>query len=504
MRCITLTHETDFDAWRDTVRPLLALRLPCKDLGWRVGRDSQDLFSEITEPPEARNAKARTYPIRITKHQVEMCKRVLCHIDPARHYHLYATLLRLQTDPHALDDPTFTNGRWVRDADQAVRRDRHKMHAFVRFKKVGERETKSGLRENFVAWFEPDHRIVELTAGFFARRFTGMDWSILTPHGCSHWNGETLSISPGVDKSHAPNSDMTEAAWTTYYSSIFNPSRVKIGAMMSEMPKKYWKNLPEAAVIPQLIQQAQRQESGFMTAPETAPHKLTDKVRPDVYALRPVPSEIKTWGDAKEAANRCTDCALHACATQTVFGEGPLSAELMLVGEQPGDQEDLAGRPFTGPAGQLLDKALDAAGLDRGGLYITNAVKHFKFEPRGKFRQHRNPAADEIERCKSWLDIERQFVKPRVILALGKTAVRSLTGHLGSLKSVRGQVLTGANGETILATCHPSYLLRLPKGEVRAREYLRFVDDLAHAQSFTQSSAKPVAQSAVQALAATP
>lgn len=487
MRCVTLSHETDLDQWREVVRPLLSLRVPCKDLGWHVGPDPQDLFSNITEPPEALNPKARSYPVRITKSQLELCRRILCHIDPARLYHLYATLLRLQTDSGALDDPTFSSGRWVLEADQAIRRDRHKMHAFVRFKKLGERESESGLREVFAAWFEPDHRIVELTAAFFARRFTGMDWSILTPHGCSHWNGKSLSISSGVDKSEAPGADDTEAAWTTYYSSIFNPSRVKIGAMLSEMPKKYWKNLPEAAVIPQLIQQAEAQKSGFMSAPETSPHKLTDKVTPDVYAFRAAPETIKNWDDAKQAAARCTRCDLHRCATQTIFGEGPLSAKLMLVGEQPGDQEDLAGRPFIGPAGQLLDDALTAAGLERGGLYVTNAVKHFKFEPHGKRRLHRNPVANEIERCRSWLDLERQFIRPHVILALGKTALRALTGHRGNLKSARGQVFQGANGEQILATIHPSFLLRLPDVKRRDIEYRRFVEDLARAHALAVS-----------------
>ena len=500
MRSVTLSHETDLAQWRDTVRPLLARRLPGKDLEWRVGDAPKDLFSGAAHAPEVDRAANQIQPVRISKSHMEMCKRVLCHINPARFHHLYATLLRLQTDPYAMDDPTFTSGRWVREADQSVRRDRHKMHAFVRFKKVGEREADAGTREIFVAWFEPDHRIVELTADFFARRFTGMDWSILTPHGCSYWDGGKLSLSPGVDKSHAPVADMTEAAWTTYYSSIFNPSRVKISAMMSEMPKKYWKNLPEAAVIPKLIQQAEQQRSGFMTAPETTPHKLTDKVRPDVYAMRPGPETIKTWDHAKEVANRCTDCALHACATQTVFGEGPLSAALMLVGEQPGDQEDLGGRPFIGPAGQLLDRGLGAAGLDRRELYITNAVKHFKFTPRGKQRIHQSPSIDEIERCKRLLDLERHFVKPHVILALGKSALRSLTGHTRTLKSARGQTFLGPNGEAILATVHPSYLLRLPEGEARNIEFRKFVDDLAYAQSLTET----MAQSMVQALAATP
>lgn len=486
MRTITLSHESGLTQWRETVRPLLAARVPSGQLNWQVGDMAQDLFSNLSQNKHDVRNTENAKLVRITKPQLELCRRVLCHTDPSRHHHLYSVLLRLQSDPFALDDPIFSSANWVRDADKSVRRDRHKMHAFVRFKKVGQRDTPTGFREVFCAWFEPDHRIVELTAGFFARRFTGMDWSILTPYGCSHWNGETLSFSKAADKSNAPTSDATEAAWTTYYSSIFNPSRVKIGAMISEMPKKYWKNLPEAKIIPQLLQQAERREARFMTKPETTPHRLTDKINPDVYAQQNTPTNITCLEDAAKAAARCTQCDLHACATQTVFGTGPARASMMIVGEQPGDQEDISGQPFTGPAGQLLDKALELGELNREELYVTNAVKHFKFKPRGKIRLHQSPSVDEIERCKSWLHIERQLVKPRIIVALGRSAIRSLTGHSGALKSIRGQVFQGAYGDMIVPTIHPSFLLRSDAARPDTPEFKHFVNDLIHAKALAK------------------
>lgn len=487
MRCVTLQSETDLDHWRETVRPLLAARLPPHDLGWRVGNNGADLFSDTLDNDLCNLEHLPKYPIRISKSHLALCRRVLCHRAPERLYHLYGLMLRLQTDPFALDDPTFPSGSWVRDADKSVRRDVHKMHAFVRFKKVGERPVGNSIREIFCAWFEPDHRIVEYTADFFARRFTGMDWSILTPEGCSYWNGERISFSPGVDKSAAPDSDVTEDAWKAYYSSIFNPARVKIGAMMAEMPKKYWKNLPEADLIPKLLQQSESRRSQFMSSPETAPNIRTTKVSPDVYAFQQIPAKIETLEEAAAAAQRCTNCSLHRCATQTVFGQGAANAKLMLIGEQPGDEEDITGRPFAGPAGQLLDRALREAGLERCGLYVTNAVKHFKFEARGKTRLHRNPTVDEIDRCKSWLELERKLVKPRVVLTLGKTALRSVTGHKGALKTVRGQIAKTDQGEFILATIHPSYLLRLPSDEKREIEYQRFIEDLRQAKELVEN-----------------
>ncbi|MBV9968565.1 MAG: UdgX family uracil-DNA binding protein [Xanthobacteraceae bacterium] len=178
---------------------------------------------------------------------------------------------------------------------------------------------------------------------------------------------------------------------------------------------------------------------------------------------------------AAEAA--CTRCPLFRDATQVVPGEGPVGARLMMVGEQPGDQEDLAGRPFVGPAGRVLDRAVTEAGIDRSKVFVTNAVKHFKFEQRGKRRLHKKPNAYEIERCRWWNELEREIVKPSLIVALGATAARSLLGRTVSISKVRGEILT-ANEMRLLVTIHPSYLLRIDDEDRKRHEYAQLVADL--------------------------
>jgi DNA polymerase len=179
----------------------------------------------------------------------------------------------------------------------------------------------------------------------------------------------------------------------------------------------------------------------------------------------------------------CHRCGLWKCATQAVPGEGPLGAALMLVGEQPGDQEDLAGRAFVGPAGRLLDRAMKEAGIERAECYVTNAVKHFKFTPRGKRRIHQSPDAGEIEHCRWWLTREIAAVRPRLIVALGATAGRSLLRRPVAVQRERGAVLTTGSDYRVLLTVHPSFLLRLPDAERKALEYERFVADLRLAAS---------------------
>ncbi len=186
---------------------------------------------------------------------------------------------------------------------------------------------------------------------------------------------------------------------------------------------------------------------------------------------------ITSLAALREAEAACTRCPLYRDATQVVPGEGPVGAKLMMVGEQPGDQEDLAGRPFVGPAGRVLDRAIAQAGIDRGQVFVTNAVKHFKFEPRGKRRLHKKPNANEIERCRWWNDLERRIVDPELIVALGATAARSLLGRTVTISRMRGEVLT-AQDMRILVTIHPSYLLRIQDEEDKAREYAHFVADL--------------------------
>jgi len=187
---------------------------------------------------------------------------------------------------------------------------------------------------------------------------------------------------------------------------------------------------------------------------------------------------IKSLKALREAEAACTRCPLYAAATQAVPGEGPAHARVMMVGEQPGDQEDRQGHPFVGPAGRVLDEALADSGIDRGIVFVTNAVKHFKFEPRGKRRLHKRPNAYEIDRCHWWLDVERKLVKPQIVVALGATAVRSVAGRPLAIGKIRGRVLPLADGGRMLATIHPSYILRIEDEADKRAQYRQFVADL--------------------------
>jgi DNA polymerase len=196
-----------------------------------------------------------------------------------------------------------------------------------------------------------------------------------------------------------------------------------------------------------------------------------------------VSNSQRAWEALREDAMGCTRCHLYKHATQTVFGEGAVSAKLMLVGEQPGDQEDLAGKPFVGPAGQVLDRALEEAGVDRATTYVTNAVKHFKFEPRGKRRIHSKPQGPEIDACRWWIDQERMLIRPAVTVAMGATAARSLLHKVVTISGTRGRPLTLDGGGECWVTVHPSYLLRLRDRADKDREYARFVGDLRTANA---------------------
>jgi uracil-DNA glycosylase len=199
--------------------------------------------------------------------------------------------------------------------------------------------------------------------------------------------------------------------------------------------------------------------------------------RPPSDAAELIPDR-PTLASVRASAKRCQACDLWKRGTQTVFGEGATKAELMLVGEQPGDQEDLAGHPFVGPAGKLLDRALVEAGIDRGAVYVTNVVKHFKWEPRGKRRIHKKPNAAEIAACRPWLDTEIELVKPRAIVCLGATAAQALLGRQFKVTAHRGEFVASSLAPLVLATVHPSSILRAPDDESRHLEMERFTDDL--------------------------
>jgi DNA polymerase len=198
------------------------------------------------------------------------------------------------------------------------------------------------------------------------------------------------------------------------------------------------------------------------------------------------PLSLKTL---REEATACRACPLWKNATQTVFGEGPPDAQLMLVGEQPGDKEDLAGKPFVGPAGLMLDRALEEAGINRKKVYVTNAVKHFKFVPRGKIRLHQKPTTPEIRACRQWYERELAAIRPDLVVAMGATAAQSVLGKITPINKNRGRPIDGPDRVKALVTVHPSYLLRLPDADAKAREYRRFVDDLKIGAELLRKSA---------------
>jgi DNA polymerase len=480
MPFISLESETDFEGWRKAARALVLNNVTPSDVTWTVQGNEPELFEQSSSalPPETHGT------FNVPAKFVELAQTAILHRDPERFALLYRLLWRLRGNHDLLDVATDPDVSQVAAMAKAVRRDEHKMHAFVRFREVG-RERES----HFIAWFEPEHHIVELAAPFFARRFADMAWSILTPEVCAHWDGHAVSFTPGLSKSDAPSEDRLEETWLRYYASIFNPARLKVKAMQAEMPKKYWRNLPEASLIKPLIAGAERATGEMIASAAAEPHK--SQKRPEPAMKRSHSAESADTIEAlRDEASNCRACHLWKDATQTVFGEGPQQTQVMLVGEQPGDKEDLAGKPFVGPAGQMLDRALREAGVDRSKVYVTNAVKHFKFVPRGKIRLHQKPNTPEIKACRQWYERELKSIKPDLVVAMGATAAQSVFGKITPINKSRGRLIDLDDGTKALVTVHPSYLLRLPDEDARAREYERFVDDLKIVAKMLNKSAR--------------
>jgi len=265
----TVVIQPIFEDWRERARQLLALRVPPDDVLWSDDVREPGLFAATDD------ALPRGVVPKVPPAFLDLARRVAAHSDPRRWGALYRVLWRLTHggERHLLAVATDRDVRQLQQWCKAIGRDIHKMHAFVRFRLVGTDEATG--REQFVAWFEPEYRIVRLAAGFFEKRFAGMDWSILTPHECAHWDGSRLHFAPGVPRSAAPDDDALDDLWRTYYRSIFNPARLKVRAMQSEMPKKYWKNLPEASLIAALIAESDG--------------RVDDMLRADVRPVKPAP-----------------------------------------------------------------------------------------------------------------------------------------------------------------------------------------------------------------------
>ena len=468
---VTLSAQDDFGEWRRAARGHLAANVPPSRINWNsVGEETGNLFAAPL--PMATGDPG----LHIARTLMALLRTALLHRDPARFGLAYRVLWRLREQPNLPDNPADPDMIALHALAKAVRRDLHKMHAFVRFRKIGE----AGGREQFAAWFEPDHHIGRAVAGFFRNRFAGMDWLIVMPEVSIAWDGEALKEGPGGTRADVPTSDAVEDEWRAYYASIFNPARVKVAAMKKEMPVRYWRNLPEAALISGLVQQAERRVEAMV-------REKTNE--PDLFAGSGAANEPDAVGESRQFptlaalydALRREDVPPSAdFSDQIVSGEGPAHAPVMLVGEQPGDQEDQVGRPFVGPAGQLLDQCLEEAGLDRAHAYLTNAVKRFKFTPRGKRRLHSTPTAGDIAHYRWWLNEEIRLVNPGIVVALGASALQALSGRKQALGPLRGS-LEAWGDRRLLVTVHPSFLLRLPDEQARSIERSRFVRELAKA-----------------------
>ncbi len=464
--------EPLFGFWRVHARQLLADNVRPDEIIWSPSTEPQSCLFEGDESfsLSGTSSPPAGHLLRVPKSFLEVAELASCHREPGRWSLLYRVLYRVtHGEPKLLMIECDADVATLLEFRHAVSHDMHKMRAFVRFRKVddGEAEPK------YVAWHRPDHHIVEANAPFFVRRFGSMPFAILTPDRSAYWDKDSLRFGPGVPRSEAPAADTLEELWLAYYASIFNPARVKVKAMKAEMPVRHWPTLPETALIPTLLAHA-----------DTRVLEMATKQPQSAAPFVPPTHDLAVLA---ESSKGCKGCSLYQFATQTVFGEGPQHAKIILVGEQPGDSEDRAGHPFVGPAGRLLDQALEEAGVDRREVYITNAVKHFKFVERGKRRLHQKPGGTEISACRPWLEAEVAALKPEVIVCLGGTAAQSVMGRAVKVLTERGKLMPHHWAKQALITIHPSAILRAPDENLKEQQYRSLVQDLRIIPRFDQN-----------------
>lgn len=458
MLSIRLNSMNDFDAWRAAARALLLAGVPPEGVAWEDPATPQDLFAPAqTPPPAVTGRKVGVVPKRF----LALAAAAISHSDLSRFALLYSLLWRLQKDRTLILNRDDTDVSKLYRRAEAVAAEQKRMREELRFRRAVTADGQKGL----AAWFEPRHYVLERVAPHFARENGREQWSIATPYRTAYWNRRVLSFGPGGRRPGRPL-DADEDAVER------NPSGQQL-------------------IAPG---EGERQPVEHEMALRTETHLPPRRARrPEPEPFETVPAEeIVSLADARAAVQGCRRCPLYEYATQAVFGEGPEAADIMFVGEQPGDQEDLQGRPFVGPAGRIFDAALEKVGIERDRVYVTNAVKHFKFQPRGKKRLHQRPNAGEVQACKFWLDLERAFVRPKLIVALGATAAQSLLGRPATISRLRGEPLQLEDGTWLCVTIHPSYLLRLRVGDGNiAAEQEKFEAELAAIRTLAETLDRP-------------
>jgi len=420
---IALTNELDWQGWRQAARQLVLAGIEPGDVTWHVGGRADPL-------PEASGS------FNLPRSLVDLAAVALQAREPERFGLLYSLVWRTHAgETVPTDDPDLSLARRFA---LSVRADAHRMRTNIRFMRVGD-----GRSARYLGWFTPLHLVLPANAQLMAKRFPDLTWSIVTPDGSAHWDGSRLLFGDGLRQ--AQDDDTLLAWWDEHHSRVLDNATEGT-------------SVPEAEAVDEAPRSPDR--------PALGPIVTTSELEPAL-----VKASTESWG--------CRRCQLYEPATQPVFGEGPLGASVMFVGEQPGDQEDVIGRPFVGPAGQIMDRAMEEAGIDRRQVYVTNAVKHFKFTPRGKRRIHQTPEVPEIRACSFWLDVEKVQVRPKLLVAMGGTAARAVFGRAVTITRERGRAITMEDGQRVFVTVHPSYLLRIPDAAAKAAAYRDFVADLA-------------------------
>jgi probable DNA metabolism protein len=429
MRRVVLANETDWEGWRKAARALVLADVPPEAVRWSVRSHDE----------EGDPLQEATGSFGVSRALVTLASLAVQAREPERFNLLYRLVWRANAGERVLEKAEDADVRRVRGLALAVRAEAHRMRTNLRFLTVREESV-----PRYLGWYEPAHFVLEANTQLIARRFPEVHFSIVTPEGAAHWDTAELRFSPGVSHKTIGDDDGLRSWWLSHGRRLLRDARIGTA-------------IPEAEALDEAPRPPDRPPLG-----------------PVVLRLHP----DEPLEEAVREASGCRRCHLYANATQTVFGEGPAHAKVIFVGEQPGDQEDVIGRPFVGPAGQIMDRAMEEAGIDRRITYITNAVKHFKFEPRGKRRIHKTPEAPEIHACRFWLDVELVRLHPKLVVAMGGTAARALLGRAVTITRERGRPIEMPNGQTTFVTVHPSFLLRVPDEEAKEREYRAFVADL--------------------------
>jgi uracil-DNA glycosylase len=428
MRRIVLANETDWEGWRKATRALVLAGVSPDDVRWSVRSHDED-----GDPLQDGSGS-----FGVSRALVSLASLAIQARDPQRFALLYRLVWRANAGERVLENSGDPEVRRAQGLAFAVRAEAHKMRALLRFLPAQE-----GKLTRYIGWYEPAHYVLEANAQLIARRFPSLAFAILTPEGAAHWDGTELRFSAGIGRNAVPDDAALRSWWQSHHAQLLSASRIGTA-------------IPEAEALDEAPRPPDRPPLGPVVLPLRADPPLQE---------------------AMHEASDCRRCHLHELATQTVFGEGPAHARSIFVGEQPGDQEDVIGRPFVGPAGQIMDRGLEEAGIDRRTVYITNAVKHFKFEPRGKRRIHKTPETPEIQACRFWLDVELVRLRPKLVVAMGGTAARAVLGRAVTIGRERGRPID-QDGHTVFVTVHPSFLLRVPDEAAKAREYRAFVADL--------------------------